>query len=106
MNSDPTRRWCPRAIYRHPGLNPACSRRGAIARPGQDVLGRAPARRSRLCGPDAGRARIELDRPSGLELFAVEAEYHEQGITRVSPYFSGLLSLLATILLPNAASMI
>src|SRR5215510_15343276 len=71
MNSDPARRWRPRAIYRHPGLNPACSRRG------EDVLGRALARRSRLCGPDAGRTRIKLDRPSGLEFFAVEAEYHD-----------------------------
>src|SRR5262249_8989992 len=35
------------------------------------------ARRSRLCGPDAGRARIEFDRPRGLELFAVEAKYHD-----------------------------
>src|SRR6516162_254252 len=26
---------------------------------------------------DAGRPRIELDRPSGLELFAVEAEDHD-----------------------------
>ena len=30
MNSDPAQRWCPRTIYRHPGLNPACSRRGAM----------------------------------------------------------------------------
>src|SRR5262245_18211619 len=71
MNSDPARRWRPRAIYRHPGQNPACSRRG------EDVLGRALARRSRLCGPDAGRTRIKLDRPSGLELFALEAEYRD-----------------------------
>src|SRR5262249_19901015 len=77
MNSDPAQRWRPRAIYRHPGLNPACSRRGAVARRGENVLGRALARRSRLCGPDAGRARIELDRPSRLELFAVEAKYHD-----------------------------
>src|SRR5215471_19498896 len=77
MNSDPAQRWRPRAIYRHPGLNPACSRRGAVARRGESVLGWALARRSRLCGPDAGRTRIKLDRPSGLELFAVEAEYHD-----------------------------
>src|SRR5262249_53350671 len=77
MNSDPARRGGPRAIYRHPGLNPTCSRRGAMARRGEDVLGRALARRSRLCGPDAGRAHIKLDRPRGLELFAVEAEYHD-----------------------------
>src|SRR5262249_38554204 len=77
MSSDPAQRWRPRAIYRHPGLNPAGSRRGAMARRGEDVLGRAPARRSRLCGPDAGRARIELDRPSGLEFLAVEAEHHD-----------------------------
>src|SRR5262249_60731233 len=77
MNSDPAQRWYPRAISRHPRLNPACSRRGARARRGENVLGRARARRSRLCGPDVGRARIELDRPCGLELFAVEAEYHD-----------------------------
>src|SRR5262249_15560515 len=77
MNSDPAQPWRPRPIYRHPGLNPACAHRGAMARRGEDVLGRALARRSRLCRPDARRARIELDRPGGLELFAVEAERHD-----------------------------
>src|SRR5215468_10684003 len=77
MNSDPAQPWCPRPIYRHPGLNPACARRGAMARRGEDVAGRALARCSRLCCPDACRARIELDRSGGLELFAVEAEYHD-----------------------------
>src|SRR6516164_2801823 len=76
MKSDPAQRWCPRPIYRHPGLNPACSRRG-VARRGEDLLGRALARCSRLCCPDTRRARIELDRSGGLELFAVEAEYHD-----------------------------
>src|SRR5262249_28319488 len=77
MNSDPAQRWYPRAIYRHPGLNPAWSRRGAMARRGKDVLGRALARRSRLCRPDGSRAGTELDRSGGLELFAVEAERHD-----------------------------
>src|SRR5262249_42166555 len=77
MNSDPAQRWCPRPIYRHPGLNPAYARRGATARGGEGVAVRALARCSRLCCPDARRARIELDRPGGLEFFAVEAEYHD-----------------------------
>src|SRR5262245_66663006 len=77
MNCDAAQRWCRRAIYRHPWLNPACSHRGAMARRGEDVLGRALARRSRLCRPDASRTGTELDRSGGLELFAVEAEYHD-----------------------------
>ena len=48
-----------------------------MARREEDVLGRARACRSRLCGPNASRARIELDRPGGLEFFAVEAEDHD-----------------------------
>src|SRR5215510_2279090 len=51
--------------------------RGATARRGEDVLGRTLARRSRLCRPDASRTGTELDRSGGLELFAVEAEYHD-----------------------------
>src|SRR5262249_22570311 len=77
MNGDSAQRWCPRAIYRHPGPNPACSHRGATARRGEDVLGRTLARRSRLCRPDASRTGTDLDRSGGLELFAVEAEYHD-----------------------------
>src|SRR5262245_37096349 len=71
MNSDLAKRRCARAIYRRPWPNSACSLRG------DNVLGRAPARRSRFCRPNASRARIKLDRPGGLELFAVEAEYHD-----------------------------
>src|SRR5262249_58868869 len=77
MNSDLAQRWCPPAIYRRPEPNPACSRRGAMARREEDVLGRALACGSRICGPNASRALIELDRPGGRKFFAVEDEDHD-----------------------------